>query len=96
VDKEYPVRSAFCVVNKVGTFAMTPQPCPTMSALHSSRVILLPRHATQVIDDFVAIHGDKWRTTTADCAEATGLLEPALTKYQVPILVHAEDMHVQW
>jgi len=63
---------------------MTPQSCPTMSALHCSSVVLLPRHATQVIDDFVVIHGDKWRATTADCAEATGLLEPALTKYQVP------------
>ena len=37
----------------------------------------------QVIDDFLVIHGDKWRATSADSTEATGLLEPALTKYQV-------------
>lgn len=52
VDKEYPVRSAFCVVNKV-------------------------------IDDFVAIHGTKWRAATADSSEAEAMLQPALEKYQV-------------
>lgn len=53
VDKEYPVRSAFCVVNKV-------------------------------LDDFLQIHGAKWRAITADSTEATAMLEPALAKYQDP------------
>ena len=39
--------------------------------------------AAQVVDDFLAIHGDKWRSVTADSTEAAGLLEPALAKYQV-------------
>ena len=37
----------------------------------------------QVIDDFMAIHGAKWRAVTADSTEATAMLEPALVKYQV-------------
>ena len=52
VDKEYPVRSAFCVASKV-------------------------------LDDFMAIHGTKWRAATADSTEANAMLEPALAKYQV-------------
>lgn len=39
----------------------------------------------QVIDDFMDIHGAKWRAVTADSTEATALLEPALVKYQVRI-----------
>jgi synaptobrevin family protein YKT6 len=53
VDSEYPVRSAFCVVNKV-------------------------------LDDFMAIHGTKWRAATTDSTEAAAMLEPALEKYQDP------------
>lgn len=37
----------------------------------------------QVIDDFVAIHGRKWRAITADSTAAAALLEPALVEYQV-------------
>ena len=39
-------------------------------------------HAVQVLDDYVAIHGDRWRQVTEDSADATALLEPALAKYQ--------------
>lgn len=38
--------------------------------------------ALQVLDDYLAIHGDRWRQVTEDNAEATALLEPALAKYQ--------------
>mmetsp|Transcript_10367 Transcript_10367/g.31209 ORF Transcript_10367/g.31209 Transcript_10367/m.31209 type:complete len:200 (-) Transcript_10367:2231-2830(-) len=53
VDKDYPVRSAFCVVNKV-------------------------------LEDFTAIHAEKWRSATEDSTVANALLEPALEKYQDP------------
>lgn len=39
--------------------------------------------ARQVLDDFMQIHGAKWRAVTADSTEATAMLEPALAKYQV-------------
>ncbi len=57
VDSQYPVRSAFCVVNKA-------------------------------IDDFIAIHGTKWRAATTDSSEAEAMLQPALEKYQVRVLAH--------
>lgn len=50
--RDYPVRSAFCVVNKV-------------------------------LEDFTAIHAEKWRSATEDSTVANSMLEPALQKFQV-------------
>lgn len=47
--------------------------------------------ALQVLDDYLAIHGDRWRQVTEDSAEAAALLEPALAKYQVADLTMHDD-----
>ena len=54
MDKEYPSRSAFCVLGKM-------------------------------CDDYVAKHGDGWRTVTADDARGDADLAQAIVRYQDPM-----------
>lgn len=53
----------------------------SLAALHVLRTTTAG-HALQVLDDYLAIHGDRWRQVTEDNADAVALLEPALAKYQ--------------
>eukprot|EP00850_Spirogloea_muscicola_P024553 SM001038S09167 [mRNA] locus=s1038:51:1507:+ [translate_table: standard] len=91
VDRAYPMRSAFSVINKVSSGARRHcaagcrpppgRPAPLVSG--SER----PSHlgaAIQVLDEYEQVPGNSWQSAQADSKDAPPFLNDALVKYQDP------------
>lgn len=71
------------VVNYLTTCLLSVPQLPVVCLLSSYPVRSAFCVVTKVLEDFKAIHAEKWRSATEDSTVANAQLEPALEKFQV-------------